>query len=97
MTTARINLIEAQWEVFAEFMFDRDTPQVQRDEMRMAFYAGIWNLWQVIERVLDRAKTDPAVWNRMVEIMRRDTAAFFKEMAEAEREALGKYQDFTVQ
>lgn len=34
--------IEAEWQGFEGTVLDKDAPRIQREEMRMAFFAGAW-------------------------------------------------------
>lgn len=43
--------INEEWQGFAASVLPKDAPQIQRDEMRMAFMAGAWLMVAAVERI----------------------------------------------
>lgn len=40
----RFNTIQQEWEGFSASVLPKNAPQIQRDEMRQAFFAGAWTV-----------------------------------------------------
>jgi hypothetical protein len=46
-------IIEGGWAGFAKMVLPPDAPEIQRNEMRKAFFAGAMHLWRSVMTVLD--------------------------------------------
>ncbi len=57
MTNPR--LIEQSWRSFAEAIELTDAPDVQKTEMRRAFYAGAVSLFYMLNKIMDPSTVEP--------------------------------------
>lgn len=67
--------MKAEWESFEAAVMPRDAGQVQRQEMRRAFYAGAWSMLCAVRDIGDDgvSEADGVV---TLEAMRRELEAF---------------------
>ena len=42
------NMMNELWTTFADLVLPDDAPQIQRQEMRRAFYAGAWGMFNFL-------------------------------------------------
>lgn len=50
---ARVKTLAAEWASLERAIFDRNTPKLQREEMRKAFYAGARSFYLLLMEGLD--------------------------------------------
>lgn len=52
--------IAVAWEGFAQAVLPDDVPEIQRKEMRRAFYAGAWAMWLLAANIGSAAISEDA-------------------------------------
>lgn len=53
------NMIARSWASFEKIAMPHDAPQIQREEMRKAFFAGASILFEIITRAADDGSDEP--------------------------------------
>lgn len=54
-----MNTIKDEWEDFRDKVIHPEAPEIQKEEMKLAFYAGVKS-YMALQQVLDTIKSDDA-------------------------------------
>ena len=73
-------LIEAGWVGLRKFVIPADAPQVQLDEMRMAFFAGAQHLFGSIMSILEEDREPTEADARRMDQIHKELEAFAAEL-----------------
>lgn len=75
-------LIEAGYAVFALYVIPRDAPQVQLDEMRLAYMAGAEHLFSSLMSIMDPGEEPTAADMRRMKLIDKEIQVWRAKLSE---------------
>jgi hypothetical protein len=82
-------LIELGWQILAAMVFNQDTPELEKSEMRNAFFCGAQHLYSSVMAVIDEDREPTAQDMRRMQAIHTELEAFRLELSSSHKPGRG--------